>query len=566
MRLQVTRITRGIVAIVCCAGVTIAGAQVPGSPTPGAVAQAPRTGAEGPGTAQIRGRVFDAETAKPMRSAQVRIYSADSRENRVSTTDEQGRYAFTELPAGRYNVFASKGGYVGVAYGQTRPFESGRPLDVRDTQTLEKVDFSLPRGGVITGHILDEYGDPAPNVQVTAMRYSFIQGQKRLTAYGHVDTTDDLGEFRLYGLTPGPYYVSATPRPTPGLAPNSEDREGYAATYYPGSTNPSEAQRVTVGAGQARADMNFALVPTRTVSISGTAVDSKGRPMMGGVTAFQNDVTFFSPVNGPLRPDGSFTIAGLSPGGYQLRAQGATTSDGLREVATAQVTIGGDDIADLRLVGDAPVTASGRIMFDPPGTSSILPSAFRVAVMAIPTSVVYISFGMAPPAPVQDDWTFAAKATPGRNRLFVSTPPGWSTKAVRVNGIDVTDTGIDIKRNQDVSGIEIELTNHPASVSGTVTNSHGEAAKDYTVVVFARDEQRWMPATRYIMASRPDQEGRFKISAAPPGDYLAIAFEYVESGQWTDPEFLKQIRDRATAFTLGDGEAKILSLKLIAQP
>ena len=127
-------------------------------------------------------------------------------------------------------------------------------------------------------------------------------------------------------------------------------------------------------------------------------------------------------------------------------------------------------------------------------------------------------------------------------------------------------TGIDIKRNQDVSGIEIELTNHPASVSGTVTNSHGETAKDYTLVVFAREEQRWIPATRYIMVSRPDQEGRFNISSAPPGDYLAIAFEYVESGQWTDPEFLKQIRDRATAFTLGDGEAKVLSLKLIAQP
>jgi hypothetical protein len=562
-----TRIIRGIAAIVCCAGApAIGAAQVPGSPTPGAVAQAPRTSAQAPGTALIRGRVFDAETGKPLRRAQVRIYSADYRENRASTTDEQGRYEFTDLAAGRYSVSASKGGYVTVSYGQTRPFESGRPLDIRDTQIFEKLDFTLPRGGVITGHLVDEYGDPEPNVQVTAMRYSFVQGQKRLSSYCCGDTTNDLGEFRLYGLTPGPYYVSATPRPTPGLAPNSEDREGYAATYYPGSTNPSEAQRVTVGAGQARAEMNFALVPTRTVRTSGTAVDSKGRPMTGIVTAFQNDVTFFNPVTGSLRPDGSFTINSLSPGVYQLRAQGATTSDGLREVATAQVTVGSDDIADLRLVADAPVTASGRVMLDPPGTSSIMPSAFRVSVMSIPTSVVYISFGMAPPAPVQDDWTFAAKGTPGRNRLSVSTPSGWSTKAVRLNGIDVTDTGIDIKRNQDVSGIEIELTNHPASVSGAVMNNRGEAAKDYTVVVFARDEQRWMPATRYIMVSRPDQEGRFKISPAPPGDYLAIALEYVESGQWTDPEFLKQIRDRATNFTLGDSEAKILSLKLISQP
>jgi hypothetical protein len=150
--------------------------------------------------------------------------------------------------------------------------------------------------------------------------------------------------------------------------------------------------------------------------------------------------------------------------------------------------------------------------------------------------------------------------------MTISTPPGWSLKAVRLNGADVTDTGIDFNRNQEVHGIEIEVTNHPASVSGTVTNNRGQVPADYTVVVFARDEQRWTFATRYIQTARPDQDGRFKITAAPPGDYLAAAFEYIEPGQSGDPDFLKQIRDRATAFSLGDGEVKTISLKLIAQP
>jgi hypothetical protein len=177
-----------------------------------------------------------------------------------------------------------------------------------------------------------------------------------------------------------------------------------------------------------------------------------------------------------------------------------------------------------------------------------------------------IMFGGMMPAPVQEDWTFTVRVTPVKSRIGVSTPAGWSVKAVRLNGVDVTDSGIDFKRNQDVRGVEIEVTNHPASVSGSVTNNRGDVPPDYTIVIFARDEQRWTPGTRYILTARPDQNGQFKVSSAPPGDYLAAALEYIEPGQSSDPDFLKQIRDRATAFSLGDGEARTLALKLIAQP
>ena len=193
-----------------CAGLPAIGvAQVP---APAAGAQPSRTDAPTTGTAQIRGRIFDAEAGKPLRRAQIRIYNADFRENRVTASDEQGRYEFTELPAGRYSVTVNKGGYVTVSYGQTRPFESGRPLELRDAQRAEKIDVSLPHGAVVTGRLVDEFGDPAPNIPVTAMRYTFVQGQKRLMPTAGSDTTNDLGEFRLFGLAPGQYYVSATRR------------------------------------------------------------------------------------------------------------------------------------------------------------------------------------------------------------------------------------------------------------------------------------------------------------------------------------------------------------------
>src|SRR5437762_2662691 len=98
-----------------------------------------------PGTATLRGRVTAGDTGEPP-------------ENRLTTTDASGRYEFKELRAGRYNINAQKGSFVGLQWGQQRPNEPGKPLDVGDGQTIERVDFALPRGGVIAGRILDEFG------------------------------------------------------------------------------------------------------------------------------------------------------------------------------------------------------------------------------------------------------------------------------------------------------------------------------------------------------------------------------------------------------------------------
>ena len=210
-----------------------------------------------PGTAQLRGRILDAETGKPVRRALVRIFpmvqGAPETQGRTLVSDDDGRYEFKELKAGRYSLSASKSGYVSLSYGQTRPFESGKPIDILDTQILERVDFSLPRGAVISGRVLDEYGDPMPDVRVQALRSQFVQGQRRLmSAGGRSDSTDDTGVYRISGLPPGQYYVSATPAGA-AAAPFSagdDDRLGYAATFFPRTTNGAEAQRITVGLAQ----------------------------------------------------------------------------------------------------------------------------------------------------------------------------------------------------------------------------------------------------------------------------------------------------------------------------
>src|SRR5690349_21186575 len=136
------------------------------------------------GSAILRGRVVALDSGQPLRKAQVRILAGELRENRVTSTDGDGRYEFKEVIPGRYNVSASKGSYVALQYGQQRPFEPGKPLEILANQTVEKVDFALPRGGIITGRILDEFGEPLSDVMVSMQRYQNVGGQRRLVPAG----------------------------------------------------------------------------------------------------------------------------------------------------------------------------------------------------------------------------------------------------------------------------------------------------------------------------------------------------------------------------------------------
>ncbi|MEO7134723.1 MAG: carboxypeptidase-like regulatory domain-containing protein, partial [Vicinamibacterales bacterium] len=236
-------------AVACC---TVALAQGGGQTGQGAgaagrgqrPARAQPVRADAPrGTAILRGQVIAADNGTPIRRAQVRVASLEARESRVAATDAQGRFEIKELPAGRYTMSASKGGFVALQYGQRRPSESGTPIELADGQTLDKIAIALPRGSVLGGRITDEFGEPVANASVTAWRYGYAGGARRLTPAGPNarDTTDDQGHFRLFGLSPGDYYVSASLRGNgPEVTDPTGELSGYASTYFPGTTNVAE--------------------------------------------------------------------------------------------------------------------------------------------------------------------------------------------------------------------------------------------------------------------------------------------------------------------------------------
>jgi protocatechuate 3,4-dioxygenase beta subunit len=548
------------------------------------------------GTAVLRGRVVSADTGAALRRAQVRISGQDIG-SKGALTDANGRYEFKDLPAGRFNVSVSKAGFVNMQYGQRRPFEPGRPIELADAQVLEKVDIAMPRGSVLAGRVVDEFGEPVADAMVSAMRMQFMNGRRRLVNAGRTAQTNDLGQYRLYGLAPGEYYVSANLRSfesmmvdmlgSPGGPTGSNQNSGYAPTYYPGTPSPSEAQRVAVAVGQELSSVDIALQPVRLARITGTAMTSDGKPMGGAMILLMpasRDAMMFMP-GGTSRTNasGQFTLNGIAPGDYtlQLRSLGAIMSQVAGaatmtfavktdeassspqqepEFASVPLSVSGEDISGLLVATTHGAHASGRLTFE----GGAKPEGMGTArVTAPPTDMDAASLGVMP-SPIRDDGTFDITGLVGNRLIRVANPPkGWYLKAVHLNGEDVTDGGIEMKPGEDVSGLDVQLTQHSTTVTGGVTDDKGEQAKEYTVVVFPRNQQLWsFPVNRWISSARPDQSGQFRITNLPAGSYYAIAVEYVAAGEWGDPDWLQRAQDKATEFSLNEGGTATLDLKL----
>jgi hypothetical protein len=550
------------------------------------------SGDQAAGTAVIRGRVVAADSGTPIRRAQVRAQSGELRANRLVSTDAQGRFEFKDLPAGRWNLTASKAGYMTLRYGQKRSFEAGSPIEVADAQVMERADFSLPRGAAITGRIFDEYGDPVANARVQVLRYQTVQGQRRLTPAGAGDQTDDTGSYRLYGLSPGDYYISATLRGGNGpfLDDNNGDSTSYAATYYPGTGSITEAQRVTLGVGQEQPNVNFALQPVRTVKITGTALSSMGTALSNGMVTLMpaegvggpggGPVMFTFGGNGRVRPDGSFTIANVAPGNYTLMAvagPGGGRGGGFAlriggpggaadeiEMATMPLTVGNEDVTGLTVVASRGASLSGTVLAAEGSVAKLSTNQIQIVAQSAAGQFLPGPLGNRP-SRVEADGTFVLTGLTGQKFIRVNgLPQEWTLKAVMLNGTDVTDSALEFRGTSENSGLQIIVTDKISDLNGKVTTAKGEITRDYTVVVFPDDPTKWVFPSRYVKTGRADQQGQFRIRALPPEDrYLAVAVDYLEDGEGTDPQFLEQIKDRATRFTIGEGESKSLDLKVV---
>jgi hypothetical protein len=544
------------------------------APGPRAAAR-PRASVD-PLSASIQGRVTAADTGAPLRRAEVRAMSERS-VNRLVTTDGNGQFELRDLPAGEYRLTVSKSGFVSLAYGQRQPFEAAEVIALEQGQRVSAT-MALPRAGAIAGRIIDEYGEPLAQTRVQALRARTVEGRRRLQPAGPVDLTDDTGAFRLYGLAPGDYYVSATPRQPPDPIADAV-LKSTMTSYYPGTASLEDAQRITVGVGgESRADMQ--LGPIRGALVAGIIFSSDGQPAGDAQISLRSEIVSMGvsavlagppplSVSAHSAPDGTFAMPGVPPGPYVLQVSlspdlvaTGKPEEPFRMVkagehASVPVMVSGGDVTGLAVTTGTGGTIEGTFARDT-GVAQPLPTGLEVTAVLTSGGPSMIN---------HSPGTFRLTGLTTPMRLRVSElPDGWMVKAILVDGIDMTDQPIDV-RNGRTASARIVLTDRVTEIAGTVVpSSPGDERRrrDHSVVVFPADAAKWTFPSRYLRTVRADEQGAFRIRGLPGDErYLAIAVNYLEEGEGSDAEFLERMRDRATTFSLNEGERASVDLRLI---
>jgi hypothetical protein len=268
---------------------------------------------------------------------------------------------------------------------------------------------------------------------------------------------------------------------------------------------------------------------------------------------------------------GSFRFENLPPGEYVLQTTGPRRDQAIEpDFASMYVVVDGKDTSGLLLQGTSGSTMSGRVTLEGLAADAKPPA---VQLTAWPTDLDRAPMSAADIGRIRagEDGRFALGGLQGPRRVrLLQAPPPWSLKAVRVNGVDVTDDVITFgTRQESLTDVEVVLTNRGPLLTGTVTDAQGHPVADYTVVAFATDEQRWYQRSRFMNFTRPKHDGTFTVEGLAPGEYYVAAVDSLQGaegwGEWQDPDFLRSIAPGATRVTLGDGQAASLALRLIAR-
>lgn len=520
------------------------------------------------GTARISGRIVAADTGNPMARALVEIRSPELPKPKQVLTDAGGRYEITALPAGRYKLFVSRLGFVPIEFGQTRPFEPGRELELVNEQALTGIDFALSRGGVIAGRVTDQNGEPQPGLVMSAMRFAWTPGGARTLERSSIGflisvITDDLGQFRIYGLMPGSYVIAASTPPGMFIGPMPRPQD---LTYYPGTANVDEAQTVDVEMGQ-EVSVHFPMVSARLARITGTIVDSGGRPLewRSVMLASRTESSMSVRSSGSTRPDGTFEIPAVAPGQYTIEVSPLRTEPSDNEFVSFPISVEGHDITDLMITAKRAATVSGRVIWE--GNSPQPFATLRVSIAAADASMATprVSFGPTDGGGVVDaKGQFTITGVHGSVMFrpsFTGRAETWNLKAVRLGGMDITDVGFNV--TEDVDGLEIVMTDRETRVSGIARDARGQSATDYVVVFLPGEHKPGVNQTRFIHTARPDQQGRYQVKGLPPGHYVAAAVQTLSRDGHHNPEFQKRMRAVAKPFSLKEGQELVVDFTLM---
>ena len=498
---------------------------------------APRTGA-------LSGRVIN-ENGHPVSHATIYITAPMALpQPRITFTDEGGNFQVSGLDALVYNVGASSPSYI------TAPRE---PESLPPYYRIgDSVTISLLKGGVITGTVTSATGGQMVQTGVRAILIRDANGKPPASPrFPAEKSTDDRGVYRIYGLTPGTYLVSAGGRGPYGYSTNAYDTD--APTYAPSSTRDTAAE-IVVRAGEETTgvDIRYRDEPGHAVSgvVSGPTAPNSFSSTNINLTQIINLVPQANAFSFQSYNNG-FAFYGIADGDYDLIAQSYFLGQGETTASEPRrITVKGGDITGIELVLKGLASISGHVTLEtstaaecknkrqPLSSETLL--VVRRSEKNTPKDQLAFQNTFAQSSPDKSGDFVLRNLAPGQFSLNVrffakywflrsiareatAAQPATGRAGLANRQTDAVRNGISLKFGERVSGVTVTLAEGAASFRGAVKLAEGESvpAKLYLQLVPAEKEHA-DDVLRFFTAM-VNADGTFAVTNLPPGRYWVLA-------------------------------------------
>ena len=539
----------------------------------------------------IEGIVLRGGTSQPISNAVVELSINDKSEALWVSTGGDGKFEFRNLAPGRYRLTASRNGYLDTAYGQRGPNGTGSSLSVEAGQALKDIRLTMIATGAISGRVTDSNGQPLTNIPVQALKYSYKDGEQTLTLV-RADSTDDRGEYRLFWLPPGTYYVSAasarpgiadfsfiTTRPsgeTMKLTADGLDLKGNRTTaeklgemdapfYFPGTADTRRATPMELKPGAEVGGIDFSLTRVRTVNVRGIAIDATtGQPVSAAnIMLHPRHPSVAGSQRGVPASNGTFQIERILPGSYYLAAEKRIETPGKPDKVIGgrvPIEVGTEDLDRVAIVLSAGVTLEGLISIE--GRYDVGAGNFQPIV-----SIKNKFSGMPAWAELwagfkdgNKEFTIDDVISGDYRFTLYQLPKGAYLKSVRLGASEMRNGIISIDTRSN-SRLEIVLSMNGGKLEGTVSNRNRELLANTTVVLVPDASRRERDDLFRSVTS--DESGKFLLDAIAPGEYSLFAWEDIEESLWRDPAFIRRNEASGKPIRILENSAENIELTAI---
>lgn len=503
--------------------------------------------------AEIRGRVVDKETGRPLAGAIVSL-SRQGGPQKTSVTDDAGRFRFAALEPGLYSGYVTPGRFRATHVPQPLAAESGDSIELAKDE-IRQVDVRLLRAYALPVRVLDAAGAPLSDIRLKA----FSADSRRLASMSLQQMTDDQGRIRLFGLEAGRYLVCAESWLTGGAT-----KDKLLRTCYPSAEDESAARPVTVDRHDL-SEIEIRMRAGRTYSVSALVLDSTGAvARTARVSLNEYDGTSSSGIGMLRQDDGRFRSTKVAPGTYAIEASlgGEDQPEERRPVERAFAPIVVDADTDLTVMLRRTIDVPGRVVLEDPAVT-LPPSEALLGVWARLADNPLPQLGPTRSGYVTPDRSFVIEDVFGRRALSVENlPRGWYTKSIRYNGADVTGETIDFDRVRDPGNVEVVLSNRGAVLMGRVIDDSGHPVPKANVMI--------VPVRQRVTISMPNTttsvDGSFRFGPTRAGEYVLLALpSNGRPAAFEDRERLARLIALGERITVGEIDERTLDLHVIKE-